>query len=115
MRILLFCLMTIFCLTATAQKKRVKFDTFPSLDTAKMNADMRALDSMTNASFKRMQDEQFELDKENMSRNLNSFVAMQNENQKKRLKQNYIRLGIGVLFLIVLIVGWFKKRKVQNK
>jgi hypothetical protein len=42
---------------------------------------------------------------------MESFMRMQEENKRKKRNQANIRIGIGVLTLIVLIVGLMRKKK----
>ncbi len=45
------------------------------------------------------------------TRNLNAFLAARKEQERKELKRMYWRLGFGILMLVVLVVGWMRKRK----
>ena len=110
MRKLLLALSVIICTQLTAQKP-VKFEKIKPLDTAKLNADMRSLDSSTNAYMEKMTRELTEKSIQNMNNNTISFVKMQEEQKKERLRSSIIRISIGVAFLVVLIIGWRRKKK----
>jgi hypothetical protein len=43
--------------------------------------------------------------------NLDELVAMQNKNVEKQKRNAYIRIGIGVAGLIVLVIGLSRRRK----
>jgi len=49
-----------------------------------------------------------------MNNNLSAFAQMQEEREKKQKQQMYIRIALGVFFLIVLIVGLTRKKKQKN-
>lgn len=44
-----------------------------------------------------------------MDRNLSAFVRMQKEREKKEKQKIYVRIALGILFLIVLIVGLMRR------
>lgn len=48
---------------------------------------------------------------ENISRNLNGLLQIQKENNARQKKAAIIRIVIGVALLVVLIIGWRRKRK----
>ena len=48
---------------------------------------------------------------EQNNRNLDAFMAMQREREAKQKKAMWIRLGLGVLFLGVLIFGVMRRKK----
>ena len=48
-------------------------------------------------------------------RNLNSFMAARKEQERKDMQRMYWRLGFGILMLIILIVGWRRKKKIVEK
>jgi hypothetical protein len=54
------------------------------------------------------------LDRAIMNNNLNAFARMQQERDKKQRQQMYIRIALGVFFLVVLVVGLTRKRKQKN-
>ncbi len=43
--------------------------------------------------------------------NLESFTKQYNEKQKANKRKAFIRLGIGILFGVVLVIGLMRKRK----
>ena len=47
--------------------------------------------------------------KENFDRNINSFLEMQKSRKAKEKRAAMIRIGIGIAFLIVLIIGLRRK------
>ncbi len=60
---------------------------------------------------KKQQEENLKLDQEQNIRNLDALVKEIKERDKKAKQQMYIRLGLGLFFLIVLIVGLLRRRK----
>jgi hypothetical protein len=48
---------------------------------------------------------------ERMNASLNSFAELQREQRAKQKRQTFIRIGIGVAFLILLIVGLRRRAK----
>lgn len=71
-------------------------------------------DSMQKENLARIESTEFARSQEQMSRNLDSFVAEQKEQQKKQLRNMYIRLGFGAAMLVILVVGLLRKRKKGN-
>jgi hypothetical protein len=51
---------------------------------------------------------------EQNSRSLNSMVRMMKEREEKAKRQMWLRIGLGVLFLAVLIIGLARKRKTKG-
>ncbi|MES2431780.1 MAG: hypothetical protein V4556_12650 [Bacteroidota bacterium] len=69
-----------------------------------MNESIRVMDSINMENFNRQNE-----------RNLNAFMAERKEQERKAQKGMYLRIGFGVLMLIVLIIGITRKRKpVEN-
>ena len=113
-------LFPIVALSADAQKRsQPKLE---HIDNQKMqeqiDSSMKALDSMNtriNEGYKQtmhtVDSVNNHLQQEQSERNLDSFMAMQRENEAKAKKAMWIRLGLGVLFLGVLIFGLMRKRK----
>ena len=66
-----------------------------------------ALDSLQNKQADQIQKESLE----QMDRNSDAFIKMQQEREKKQKQQTYIRITMGALFLVVLIVGLMRRRK----
>ena len=52
---------------------------------------------------------------EQMGRNLDSFMAERREQERRQMRQAYVRIGFGVLMLIVLVVGLMRKKKKQQQ
>lgn len=48
---------------------------------------------------------------EQNTRNLNAFMAARKEQEHKQMNRMYWRIGFGILMLVVLIVGWARKKK----
>ncbi|MFN8298819.1 MAG: hypothetical protein U0T75_06920 [Chitinophagales bacterium] len=71
-------------------------------------------DSMQKENLARIESTEFARSQEQMSRNLDSFVAEQKEQQKKQLRNMYIQLGFGAAMLVILVVGLLRKRKKGN-
>lgn len=44
-------------------------------------------------------------------RGINALVQMQKERNENQKRQAYIRIGLGLLFLVVLVVGLLRRRK----
>ena len=65
---------------------------------------MHAVDSLNMVEFNRQNE-----------RNLDAFMAARKEQERKNMQRMYWRLGFGVLMLILLIVGWRRKKKVAEK
>ncbi len=79
-----------------------------------IDSSMKQMDSINeriNNSFKSMDSVYMKQQLEQNNRNLDQFMAMQREREAKQKRSNWIRLGIGVLFLGVLIFGWMRRRK----
>lgn len=55
----------------------------------------------------------YKVDQEQMARNTESLMRMMSERREKEKRNAMIRIGIGVLFLIVLIIGW-RRRTVKK-
>ena len=47
-------------------------------------------------------------------RNLNAFMAERKVQEQKATKRMYWRLGFGLLMLVVLVVGWRRKKKLTQ-
>lgn len=114
---ILFSMVT-FCVSAQ-KRSQPKLE---HIDNEKMqkqiDSSMRELDSMNariNDGYKQtmnsMDSINNHLQQEQNDRNLDMFVAMQKENDAKAKKAMWIRLGLGVFFLGVLIFGLMRRRK----
>jgi hypothetical protein len=53
-------------------------------------------------------------DLEMMQRNLDSLMRVQKERDAKQKKAAMIRIGIGVAFLVILVIGLLRRRKKKN-
>jgi hypothetical protein len=51
---------------------------------------------------------------EQNTRNLNSFMKSMKEREKKENKRMWIRLGLGVFFLAILVVSFIRRRKAKK-
>ena len=89
------------------------------IDNEKMNKeidssmkDPEALNKRLNDNYKSGVDSIYNsLEEKRNQRNLEQFMAMQKEQQAKQKKQMWIRIGLGIFFLIILIVGIMRRRK----
>lgn len=50
-----------------------------------------------------------------MSNNLTRFLEIQKERERKQWNQALLRIGVGVFFLVVLIVGWRRNGRAKKK
>jgi hypothetical protein len=50
-------------------------------------------------------------EKVNVSMNVDGILQLQKEQKEKQKKAALIRIGIGVTFLVILIIGWRRRRK----
>jgi superfamily II RNA helicase len=92
-----------------------------TMDLGKMNrqidSSMKELDSINariNNSYKSMDSAYMQRQIEQNNKNLDAFMAMQREREAKQKRSNWIRLGIGLLFLGVLIFGVRRRNKNQH-
>ena len=112
MKLLTF-IFLVFTFTANAQlsEKQLKemHDNVAKMDstTAKLNesinASMQVTDSLNMVRFN-----------EQNTRSLNAFMAQRKEEEQKARQRMYWRLGFGVLLLVVLVVGWIRKKQVKS-
>jgi hypothetical protein len=119
-KVILF-LLILTAFSAEAQHKSHKNpDTIGTLKPLDLNLDKlqreidstnKITDSLMKASTKRMMDEDVKRMTENNERNLNAFVAMQKERERKQRQSMWIRLALGGTFLIVFLVGLARRRK----
>ena len=111
------CLMV--SLFANAQKTQPKLEHIDNdIMNKQIDSSMKQLDSMNariNDGYKQtmhtMDSLNNHLQQEQNNRNLDEFMRMQKEREAKAKKASLIRIGIGILFLGVLIFGWMRKRK----
>ena len=54
-------------------------------------------------------------DVERNGKNLDQFLSEMRERERKQRVQLYIRIALGAAFLIVLIIGLTRRRKMQQK
>jgi len=80
-------------------------------NTRKIDSQTNALNESINASIQRMDSVNRELSNKQMARNMDAFLAERKEQERKAKQGAYIRIGFGVLMLIVLIVGLRRKKK----
>lgn len=84
----------------------------PGSDT--LPADIQTI--QTDSLMKKKSENRFnKIDKEQMKRNLDSFLQMQKERKAKEKKQAFIRIGIGIAFLVILVIGLSRRRKKTAK
>lgn len=76
-------------------------------DSLTISSPSSMLDSLNKAT----QDQIFKESMEQNSRNLDSFLAMRKEQEAKEKRNAMIRIGIGVLFLVVLVIGLRRRVK----
>lgn len=98
--------------SSIAQKRDTGFQRV-DLDKLQKHIDSstKMMDTLFDQQFKRMQEEQMQQSMEQNNRNLDEFMRMQKEREAKAKKASLIRIGIGILFLGILIFGWMRKRK----
>ena len=110
------------CFYTTAQKhsspKLLKIDNEKM--KREIDSSMKELDSINariNEGYKQtmhtMDSVNNHLQQEQNERNLESFVRMQKERETKKKKAMWLRLGLGVFFLGVLVFGWMRRRKAK--
>lgn len=68
------------------------------------------MDTLFNGTYKKIQDDAMKRSLEQNNRNLESFMAGQREQQEKLKKRMWLRIGLGILFLIIGIVGFTRKK-----
>jgi len=79
-------------------------------DTSSVPSPSSLIDSFNKAK----QDEIFKQTMEQNSRNLDGFLQMRKEQEAKQKRNAMIRIGIGVLFLVVLAIGLLRRRRTKN-
>ena len=77
-----------------------KMDSTTAKLNESINASIHATDSLNMVRFN-----------EQNIRNLDAFMAERKEQERKAMQRMYWRIGFGVLMLVVLIVGWTRKKK----
>ena len=81
----------------------------PAQDTVQLVKKDSATNVMSADSNK--QDEISESTLKQNEQNLNSFMKEIKERDRKEKQQMYLRFGLGLLFLVVLIIGLLRRRK----
>lgn len=101
-------ILSIFCFT-TAQAQTMD-STRVDLDALKRRIDSstKMMDSLTNASLKRLQDKEME---RTLTSGNNYFFELQKENERKQRQQMYIRIAIGAVFAALFAVGIARRKK----
>ncbi|MDZ4795626.1 MAG: hypothetical protein SGI83_15215 [Bacteroidota bacterium] len=51
---------------------------------------------------------------DNISRTMNSILELQRERKAREKKAAMVRIGIGLVLLAVLVIGWRRRRKVER-
>jgi len=80
----------------------------------KLKAQPQSLNEAINESMHRTDSMNMVRFNEQNTRNLDAFMAARKEQENKQMKRMYWRLGFGILMLIVLIVGWTRKKKGES-
>lgn len=65
----------------------------------------------TDSLLKKKPEEVWQMTNEENGKNLNSFMKEIREIDRKEKQQMYLRFGLGLLFLVVLIIGLLRRRK----
>jgi len=105
MRPLLTLLLFVFCFAATAQDSTA---TDTSVHSLYKPIDVPNTDSLISHM-------QHKLDSESMERmntkSINAYSSIMEESNKKQKQQMWLRLSMGIGFLIIGIIGFARKRK----
>jgi Skp family chaperone for outer membrane proteins len=99
-----------------AQHKTHKTDTIITpaeyeKNLRKFDSSNAALDSSLKQYNKSAHDEDLKRTMEINNRNLDAFLEMQKERERKQRQSMWIRLAFGGSFLIIFIIGMIRKRK----
>ncbi len=54
------------------------------------------------------------MDSASMNRNMNNILALQKERRAKEKKGAIIRIAIGAGFLVLLVIGLMRRRRIKN-
>ena len=88
---------------------------WPGWRTRKKVSSMKEMDSINahiNQGISKTTDSVYNhLQEEQNNRNLDAFVRMQKEEQEKQKKAMWIRIGLGVFFLAILVFGVMRRKK----
>ena len=112
MKLLTF-IFLVFTFTANAQLSEKQLKEMHD-NVAKMDSVTAKLNESINASMHRTDSLDMVRFNEQNTRSLNAFMAQRKEQEQKAKQRMYWRLGFGVLLLVVLIVGWTRKKKVKS-
>ncbi len=100
----------LLCFTLVASSAQVS-DRQLKENIAKLDSQTRELNESMARSTQSIDSINMVRSNEQMARNMDAFMAERREQDRRRLKQMYWRLGFGVLMMVVLIVGWGRRRK----
>ena len=76
-----------------------------------INNPIQAIDKAADSLMKKEQEEVAEKTLVQNEQSLNSFMKEIRERDRKEKQQMYLRFGLGLLFLVVLIIGLLRRRK----
>jgi uncharacterized protein YxeA len=82
-------------------------DTIPPFRSDSVSDTIKQTDSL----FKKQQDENLQRSPEQNNQNSDAFLKEQKERDKKQKQQIYLRIAMGIFFLILLIAGLLRRRK----
>lgn len=106
-KFLLFLLLCFTILSSSAQ-----------ISNGELKENIAKMDSQTNELNKSLERNMHRIDSiemvrsvEQMGRNMSSFMAQRSEQERKEKRQAYLRIGFGVLMLIILVIGLRRKKK----
>lgn len=83
----------------------------PAQDSLSLKDPVAPLQTIEDSLQKKQQEDIRKETNDQMDRNLSAFVRMQKEREKKEKQKMYVRIALGILFLIVLIVGLMRRRQ----
>jgi len=81
---------------------------------ASLDSSMKRSDSMLRSQSKYFDSVSLARDMEQNNRNLSSFVNNLREREKKEKQKMWMRIGLGIVFLAIGIIGVTRKRKVKK-
>ncbi|UEG49988.1 hypothetical protein LK994_00685 [Ferruginibacter lapsinanis] len=79
----------------------------------KMDSVTRKMNESINESIRRMDSLNMIETNKQMTRNMDAFMAERKVQEKKAKQRMYLRLGFGILMLVVLVIGLRRKKKNQ--
>ena len=106
-----YVLSILLCFTMLASSAQKIDDRQLKENIAKLDSQAKDINESVARSMHSMDSINMARSNEQMGRNMSRFVADRREQEKKQLKQTYLRLAFGVLMLIVLIAGLVRRRK----